>query len=770
MTPDEARTILNLPPTATSAERLEAHAKQKVELEQKLAKAPTDGLRAKYRDAITRLDQAIEVLELAGAGADLPALAPSSPAPSTGVAVAPAPTASASTGSALPSRPPVPKKPSSRVPMFVGLTAIAVIALGGLGAVVNHQSSRSASALALHERITVLPLDASSDDIRSVAGASADFPKGLFDDHQSSIRTAWQAKERTIGSRAAEISAQEKARAEADIKRAAMALDDRLTDAKRRMNALEQEKTAFEEVVRQAERQLSEVKSAEREATKAGGWQAGWTQQERISQERWLQWLTDQKVKHPAWLNLRNAADFLRDKKAEATEQEIAAAEASLLTLTQQQAAEVVALVHDPLWKHAAGAWMSGNDAVVTDYLARFPVSAAGQGELRSSLRYLDAKKEDVLSDAVRRLALLARVVGDQDADVVKWAGEQQRRERVAAALSTVAGWNNDASQVPATANTLLERLAQDVGVEDRRVMAARDLAARGVALAEEKRRAAEAEAERQRQIDAAFLAKYGTTRPRWASSVDTDQHGLWADLTVNGVTQRMRWIKPGEFMMGSLTDETDRQANEAQHTVRITRGFWLADSECTQGMWQGVMGGNPSNWQDASRPVEQVSWDDCQQFLTKLNVQARGLGARLPTEAEWEYACRAGTTTAFAFGVDITASQVNFDGNFPLLRGAAKSAYRQQTVSVKQFPANAWGLHDMHGNVWEWCSDWYTESLPLGVVSDPIGPASGSNRVFRGGGWIDSARSCRSAYRGRIGPGNRYDSLGFRLCAQSTP
>jgi formylglycine-generating enzyme required for sulfatase activity len=293
---------------------------------------------------------------------------------------------------------------------------------------------------------------------------------------------------------------------------------------------------------------------------------------------------------------------------------------------------------------------------------------------------------------------------------------------------------------------------------------------ARGVVLAEEKKRAAEAEVERQRQADAAFLAKYGITRPRWASRVDTDQYGLWADLAVGGVTQRLRWIKPGNFVMGSPPDETDRQANEAQHTVQLTRGFWLGDSECTQGLWQAVMGANPSKWSDASRPVEQVSWDDCQSFMTKLNVQARGLGARLPTEAEWEYACRAGTTTAFAFGADITATQVNFDGNYPLLSGAAKSVFRQQTVSVKQFPANTWGLHDMHGNVWEWCSDWYTESLPLGVVSDPIGPASGSNRVFRGGSWLSYARYCRSAGRIRDEPGFRYYFLGFRLCAQSTP
>jgi len=237
---------------------------------------------------------------------------------------------------------------------------------------------------------------------------------------------------------------------------------------------------------------------------------------------------------------------------------------------------------------------------------------------------------------------------------------------------------------------------------------------------------------------------------------VGEDGYGSWADLTVNGVVQRMRYIPLGTFTMGRSEGEADRGGEES-HPVTISRGYWLAESECTQALYGSVMGSNPSEFTgDANRPVEQMSWDDCQQFLTKLNVQARGLGARLPTEAEWEYACRAGTQTPYAgASLDALGWYGDNSGN--------------QTHAVKQKSANAWGLFDMHGNVWEWCSDWYDNYAP-GVVSDPIGPASGSYRVYRGGGWSDFARNCRSANRDRSEPGYRnYGYFGFRLCAQST-
>ncbi|MEI7702545.1 MAG: formylglycine-generating enzyme family protein, partial [Planctomycetia bacterium] len=200
-------------------------------------------------------------------------------------------------------------------------------------------------------------------------------------------------------------------------------------------------------------------------------------------------------------------------------------------------------------------------------------------------------------------------------------------------------------------------------------------------------------------------------------------------------------------------------------------RGFWLADTACTQELWEAVMGSNPSFFKGEKRmlrPVEQVSFEDVSEFLGKLNQLVPHGMLTLPTEAQWEYACRAGTTTPFSFGDTMTTDQVNFDGNHPY-GNSPKGVYRKETVEVQSLPANRWGLHQMHGNVWEWCSDWYAEYLSQPQV-DPTGPATGSYRVFRGGSWCDVARLVRSACRHWFGPGARSSSLGFRLLSSASP
>ncbi|MDP2867443.1 MAG: formylglycine-generating enzyme family protein [Methyloversatilis sp.] len=161
----------------------------------------------------------------------------------------------------------------------------------------------------------------------------------------------------------------------------------------------------------------------------------------------------------------------------------------------------------------------------------------------------------------------------------------------------------------------------------------------------------------------------------------------------ISGFTQRLRWIEPGEFWMGSPEDEPERWEGEGpRHRVRIGRGFWLADNACTQALWAAVMGSNPSHFHEGEdapqRPVENVDWDDVQKFLSLLNLHLPDTLVSLPTEAEWEYACRAGTQTPFSFGADITTAQVNYDGNHPYA-GGAKGLYRQTTVPVKSLPAN---------------------------------------------------------------------------------
>jgi sulfatase modifying factor 1 len=247
-----------------------------------------------------------------------------------------------------------------------------------------------------------------------------------------------------------------------------------------------------------------------------------------------------------------------------------------------------------------------------------------------------------------------------------------------------------------------------------------------------------------------------------WASDWGTDQYGLWVAFTYLNVRQSFRWIKPGKFMMGSQEDEPGRYDDEIPHEVTMTQGFWMADTACKQAIWQAVTGKNPGRFKGTDRPVENVSWNHCRDFVDKINGLKPGLNLRLPTEAEWEYACRAGTITPFWFGDNITPKQVNYDGNYPYA-GGKKGKYRAETVEVKSLPCNSWGLYQMHGNVWEWCSDWYS-NYPGGSGKDPIGPPDGTVRVLRGGSWINFGGYARSAFRFRSVPAYRSYNSGFRL------
>lgn len=263
---------------------------------------------------------------------------------------------------------------------------------------------------------------------------------------------------------------------------------------------------------------------------------------------------------------------------------------------------------------------------------------------------------------------------------------------------------------------------------------------------------------------------------PPWASAWGDDRHGLWADLKVQGVVQRMRWIEPGEFEMGSPMTGQELQYEEGpQHRVCITRGFWLADTACTQALWQAVMGSNPSHFKgDDQCPVESVSHEDVEQFLKRLQPTCEGHATVLPTEAEWEYACRAGTMTAFSFGNTVTPDQVNYNGNHPDGSGE-KGLYRERTVPVKALLCNAWGLYQMHGNVDEWCMDdtrTYAALAKADVLLDPTGPeAQGpeANRAVRGGSWIDRAHFARSACRDADQRRHSSYYLGFRLALRFT-
>jgi formylglycine-generating enzyme len=246
------------------------------------------------------------------------------------------------------------------------------------------------------------------------------------------------------------------------------------------------------------------------------------------------------------------------------------------------------------------------------------------------------------------------------------------------------------------------------------------------------------------------------------------DQYGRYFDLTVNNVTQRFRLIKAGSFLMGSPLTEPERSDDEIQHKVILTQDYWLADTACTQALWLAVMANNPARFSDnLNNPVEQVSWNDVQAFLTKLNQQIPNINARLPTESEWEYACRAGMTTPFFFGNNITPEQVNYNGDNPYNNGK-KGLYRKKTIPVKSLPPNNWGLYEMHGNVWEWCADWYG-AYTNKALTNPKGAKKGEYRVLRGGSWIFNARYARSADRDFSTPVPRFYSEGFRFALGQT-
>ncbi|PWQ95442.1 SUMF1/EgtB/PvdO family nonheme iron enzyme [Leucothrix pacifica] len=256
--------------------------------------------------------------------------------------------------------------------------------------------------------------------------------------------------------------------------------------------------------------------------------------------------------------------------------------------------------------------------------------------------------------------------------------------------------------------------------------------------------------------------------KPDWAEAIGRDRYGLYADIEIApGCLQRFRWIPAGIFMMGSPESEVDRYEDETYHQVTLTEGFWLADTTVTQSQWQAVTGKDPSKFKGENRPVETVSWDDAHGFIQTINSHLPHLEFGLPTEAQWEYACRAGTTTPFSFGKNITPDQVNYDGNRPYA-SAEKGELRKETVPVKSLPTNPWGLYEMHGNVWEWCQDIWQDGLRTSAVVDPASEAGqaegGALRVLRGGAWNYDGGSVRSACRNHSAPDGRSDILGFRL------
>jgi len=232
-----------------------------------------------------------------------------------------------------------------------------------------------------------------------------------------------------------------------------------------------------------------------------------------------------------------------------------------------------------------------------------------------------------------------------------------------------------------------------------------------------------------------------------------------------NSIGMELVFIPPGEFTMGSPQDESGRDEDERLRVVNLASGFWMGTTEVTQAQWFGVMGDNPSSWKGDDLPVEQIAWEQALEFCRRLSETEDGI-YRLPAEEEWEYACRAGTTTPFSFGETISTDQANYDGD-GVYGSGVKGVFRNETVPVGTFPPNAWGLHDMHGNVWEWCPD-SRKDYPPSLVRREAEKAPIEGRVLRGGSWRSRPRYCRCANRVRDTEGSRLSNIGLRVVMES--
>lgn len=232
--------------------------------------------------------------------------------------------------------------------------------------------------------------------------------------------------------------------------------------------------------------------------------------------------------------------------------------------------------------------------------------------------------------------------------------------------------------------------------------------------------------------------------------------------------------IRPGTFYMGTSVEGHPSKANEIHHEVTLTRPFYMQTTEVTVAQWRNVMGerffGKKKGTPDM--PVVKVSWQDCKEFIDKLNAKGEGT-YRLPTEAEWEYACRSGATTSYSWGETIDCSKAMYSNNTLKSNECVKYVTSEkklpadQPAPAKRYAPNGWGLYDMSGNVWEWCQDWYAP-YPKGAVTDPKGPRTGSVRVRRGGSWYGKGSRCRCANRNWSHPANRYQTTGFRLVVEA--
>ncbi len=346
----------------------------------------------------------------------------------------------------------------------------------------------------------------------------------------------------------------------------------------------------------------------------------------------------------------------------------------------------------------------------------------AAVGDLKGQLTALDAARP-LPAGAADQLARLRALVGDEDADALRWSDKLARCAAFSARLRGL----DEAYVPPAGAQEACDGLAAEIGAEEPALV----------------------------KVRARLAMLLGPAHPPWASASGHDAHGTWAELSIGALRQRFRWIPPGSFTMGSPADEAGRGSDERAVAVRLTRGLWLADSECTQLVWRTITGAAPSYHVGDGLPVERVSWNDSQHFLSALAKRVPGgLPCRLPSEAEWEYACRAGAAGPFPVA---DGAQVDLDRSAVYARNAGGD-----TQPVRTRLANPLGLYDMQGNVWEWCADGYG---PYSVVpvSDPRAPRA-DTQVIRGGSWGDLPELLRAGCRRALASDVRSAYVGLRI------
>jgi len=716
----EAVQILGLGPEASAEARQSLFQRKSLLLERKLRFAPTNGLRSRYRLSLEQLTRAYETVELAATAQDLSGISPEIDLSAGEKAVVSghvlAPTVFGLFGPGRPGRLPL------RLDLWIApLAVFAMLVAAGLwwwkaehaksemirlADVARQESARSAAEAADAARAREekqAKREASAEQQRQESDRLAAAQQALAQQRETERRAALHLQ---VHGRLAEVETQ-------------------LETESRRLSAVELG--------------ISELRARERELGVQGGWSLEWTRQRRSLLESYRQWLVEFIVQHPARVRLKTAAQLLLagDPDAAALEAQVVV---DLWTLHADEPRNrryrevgrslVETSVASASWPAEAYAQVRRDEPEAVDrFLA----------ELRRGLSYLDEPGREALpADWQSRMLPLSLLAGREDRDFQRWQprfiGTLSVRTHPAGALLV-----DESGTTLGPAPQSLER------VRGAKVQLSVTLPGYLPATAEATVGSGETQIV-QIELTEIPVPKIGQT------------------FTIPDLGLVLRWIEPGRFDLGSPAQEDGRSPEEGpQIPVRLSQGYWLGQYEVTQREWSILMGRNPSAFKElgADAPVESVSWKDAMEFGRRLTERERvagrlpaGLAYTLPTEAQWEYACRAGTTGPYSGPLDLVA-----------WHGIARGG---STQPAGQKAPNARGLYDMHGNVWEWCRDWYADGYkphPTGAeVVDPQGPATGSYRINRGGGWRSPALNCRSAFRHWLAPNDRGNGLGFRL------